>query len=195
MIPDNLTDHVVAGTARELVDEHGCRLPVTFVLASTDFNKPIDSAQLADIVSGLTGTVTKEQACSPALLVIAAANGFDPSTLEELQQPSLPAWYPPHTSVILWEPAHKREHRRRLDLLALRFPSLLSRPATASQIATALERLQHLLPLPTSLSSQQLAIDWQLEPDAIETAMQITALENHLQLDKLPDLGLVISTP
>ncbi|MFN9135911.1 MAG: hypothetical protein ACK5YE_08735, partial [Planctomyces sp.] len=61
------------------------------------------------------------------------------------------------------------------------------------QVATAVTSLSQLLPLATSFSAPQLALEWNLEIDAVEQALQLIALQHHLILDRHPEYGLVIS--
>jgi hypothetical protein len=128
-----------------------------------------------------------------ALLVIVSDTGFSEQFLQQFQEPVTPEWYPAGASVILWEPRQRREHRRRFDLRSLAFPPMLSRPSSSLQLSDAVSRLTLMLPLAASLSAREMAIEWQIELDAVESAMKLVAMEHRLRLDQHAEFGLVLS--
>ena len=171
---------------RELTDEQS-RLIETAAVVLLRTETPATAEILTPLLQELA------QLCPAALLVIAAPAGFSDTLLQQFQQPQPPAWQPVGSAIIFWEPASRTEHRRRLDLRSLMFPALLCRRQTHLQVATAVTSLSQLLPLATSFSAPQLALEWNLEIDAVEQALQLIALQHHLILDRHPEYGLVIS--
>lgn len=171
---------------RELTDQQSQLVETAaFVLLRTE------TPATAEILTPLLQELA--QLCPAALLVIAAPAGFSETLLQQFQMPQPPAWQPVGSAIIFWEPATRTEHRRRLDLRSLMFPALLCRRQTHLQVATAVTSLSQLLPLATSFSAPQLALEWNLEIDAVEQALQLIALQHHLILDQHPEYGLVIS--
>ncbi|MFN5076216.1 MAG: hypothetical protein ACK5MO_11530, partial [Planctomyces sp.] len=171
---------------RELTDEQS-RLIETAAVVLLRTDTPATAEILTPLLQELA------QLCPAALLVIAAPAGVSDTLLQQFPPPQPPAWQAVGSAIIFWEPASRTEHRRRLDLRSLMFPALLCRRQTHLQVATAVTSLSQLLPLATSFSAPQLALEWNLEIDAVEQALQLIALQHHLILDRHPEYGLVIS--